>query len=122
MAVTRFRRDRSPLGGGVACAARTLLRPVRRQDLETDAEVLVVQLGNNCTTFLVVCYRLPDRDRDITQLIECLGKVCSNDKPVIPCGDFNFPEIEWPGDGDPTFSTRTIHAVESLDGVHDITG
>lgn len=85
---TWFRRDRPTHGGGVACAVRTQLCPVRRPDLEPDAaEVLVVELGVNCTTFVVVCYRPPDRDRDIGPFFECVAERRATGKPVIACGD-----------------------------------
>ncbi|KAF0294358.1 hypothetical protein FJT64_007993 [Amphibalanus amphitrite] len=40
---TWFRKDRDENGGGVACGIRTALSPVRRMDMETECECLVIQ-------------------------------------------------------------------------------
>ena len=112
---TWFRRDRLTHGGGVACAVRTQLRPIRRQDLEPDAaEVLVVEVGGSRSVYVAVCYRPPDRDCDFSPIFECLAKPCTTGRPVIACGDFNLPEIEWPSDDFPVTPRRSARAVEFL--------
>ena len=118
---TWFRRDRPTHGGGVACAVRTHLCPTRRADLETDCEVLVVQLGTTLTSFVVVCYRPPDRDRDVALLLDAISKVRSTGRPLIVTGDWNLPEITWSRGRDPVLSRRTQRALQFLDGIdsHD---
>ena len=81
------------------------------------------QINCKIKTFVVVCYRPPDRHRDIAPFFECLATFCATGKPVIACGDFNLPEIDWCSNDDPILSVRSAHAVEFLDGlsVHGLT-
>ena len=55
-----YRRDRGSLGGGVVCAVRSSLRPVRLPD-PPGAEMLLIELQRVGVT-LAVCYRPPGDD------------------------------------------------------------
>ena len=59
-----------------------------------------------------------DRDGDFNSIFECLAKLRTTGRPVIACGDFNLPEIEWPSDEFPVIQRRSARAVEFLDFVH----
>ena len=71
-----FRRDRPTHGGGVACAVRSSLSPIRRHDLEPDdAELLLVELGTSPRLLLGVCYRPPSDDGVLDRTIAALQAV-----------------------------------------------
>ena len=44
--------------------------------------------------------------------------MCATGRPVIACGDFNLPELEWSEDGAPVLTTRSVRALEFMDGLH----
>ena len=89
---TWFRRDRGSLGGGVACAVRTSLLPVRLPD-PAAAEILLVRLQRASLT-IAVCYRPPDDDAALERLMAVLFDVDPGQRLLV-VGDFNLPEIEW---------------------------
>ena len=61
-----FRRDRAASsGGGVACAVRASLRPVRRPELERGEALVVDLIGLRSPTTVVTFYRPPDDDAAI---------------------------------------------------------
>ena len=113
-----FRRDRDGRGGGVACAVKIGLSPVRRPDLEPDCEVLVLQLGTIHPVLLAVCYRPPDADRDMDTIAAFTRNLHSTGLPFLLVGDFNLPEIRWAaGDDETILLRRTARAVKFLDSV-----
>ena len=91
-----FRRDREQsVGGGVACAVRAALQPLRRAEVE-HGEVLVVDLvGLRPAVTVIVGYRPPDDDAAVTSIVNVLETVCSAGRSVIMLGDYNLPEIVW---------------------------
>ena len=95
---TVFRRDRrGRIGGGVAVAVKTNLLPRRRDDLESDCECLVVQIGvlpaRNC--LVVTMYRPPDDPASLTQFYQCAQAVTATGLPATFCGDFNLRYLRW---------------------------
>ena len=113
---TWFRRDRTLHGGGVACAVRTSLSPVHRPDLETDCESLVVQLGTSRPVLLSVCYRPPDADRAMGEIVRLLRGLHTIGRPFVLAGDFNLPELTWTG-GEAVFQRRSRRAESFVDVV-----
>ena len=113
-----FRKDRDGRGGGVACAVKSSLSPVRRTDLEPDCEVLVLQLGTAHPVLLAVCYRPPDADCDVDTIAAFVRRVHAAGHPFLLVGDFNLPEIRWTGAADEAvLLRRTTRAVKFLDSV-----
>ena len=98
---TVFRRDRcGRVGGGVAVAVRTTLMPRRRDDLETDCECLVVQIGVSGARSCLVAtiYRPPDDPAALAEFYRCAQAVTAAGVPVICCGDFNLRYLRWSAD------------------------
>ena len=90
---TWLRRDRGSLGGGVACAVRSSLLPLRQPD-PVGTEMLLVRLRAVSAT-LAVCYRPPDSDAAIDRVTAALSAVMPPDCRLVVVGDFNLPEIRW---------------------------
>ncbi|XP_043217970.1 uncharacterized protein LOC122379656 [Amphibalanus amphitrite] len=114
-----FRRDREEsVGGGVACAVRAALQPLRRAEVE-QGEVLVVDLvGLRPAVTVIVGYRPPDDDAAVTSIVNVLETVCSAGRSVIMLGDYNLPEIVWHGpDRPPQLLRRSARATTFLDAV-----
>ena len=89
-----FRRDRNRHGGGVMMLVRDHIPVTRRLDLETDCEILWLQLAaRGCEAFLFgVYYRPPGNS---VEALEHLSNLCSCNLPLVICGDFNVPNIDW---------------------------
>ena len=62
---TWFRRDRGSRGGGVACAVRSSLLPLRLPD-PAGTECLLIRL-RSVSVVVAVCYRPPDDDTVLGQ-------------------------------------------------------
>ena len=95
------RKDRSRHGGGVLLACGVELSCVRREDFETNFELLwcKVTVCNPKKSMLVgVYYRPPATD---IAYLEELGKSLSlieesrNNLDIVLLGDFNLPNISW---------------------------
>ena len=96
---TWFRRDRGSLGGGVACAVRSSLLPLRLPD-PVDTETLLVRLRAVSVT-LAVIYRPPDDDAAMERIADALSAVQPPDCRLVAVGDLNVPELSWtPAAGD----------------------
>ena len=89
---TWFRRARGSLGGGVACAVKTSLLPVRLP-CPTATEMLLIRLQRAPLT-IAVGYRPPDDDAALKWLSAALYDV-DHAQRLLVVGDFNLPEIEW---------------------------
>ena len=115
-----LRRDREGgvVGGGVACAIRASLLPVRRPDLER-GEVIVVELTACCPFVTVIAaYRPPDDDVAVGNIVSIMNTVCTTERPVLMVGDFNLPEIDWRRPCDhPLLLRRSGRAVTFIDAV-----
>ena len=88
---TWFRRDRGSLGGGVACAVRSSLLPLRLPD-PVDTETLLVRLRAVSVT-LAVIYRPPDDDAAMEKIADALSAVQPPDCRLVAVGDLNVPEL-----------------------------
>ena len=117
-----FRRDRPTHGGGVACAIRSSLSPVRRHDLEPDdAELLLVELGTTPRLIMGVCYCPPADGGALDRTMTALQAVAQRypDRCLVVSGDFNIPEVSWSRTGAgwaaPTAARPTRRAANFLD-------
>ena len=114
---TWFRRDRNENGGGVACGVRTALSPVRRLDMETDCECLVIQIGTARPAFLAVCYRPPANDGSLREVADMLRGLHRSGRPFLAVGDFNLPEISWDQDKEPALKRHSARATNFIDAL-----
>ena len=114
-----FRRDRGSLGGGVACAVRSSLLPLRLPD-PAGAEMLLIRLRRIQTTLAVV-YRPPDEDPAMDNIMGALSEVQPPDCKLVAVGDFNVPELQWNapaggiGDAVPDMRRATGRATKFID-------
>ena len=114
---TWFRRDRTANGGGVACAVRASLLPVRRPELEKDCETLIVQLGSGRAVYLAVCYRPPHQNQATERIADVLRELHATGRPYLLTGDLNLPELSWNAAREPTFLSRTARAELFVDAL-----
>ena len=95
------RRDRTDrTGGGVLLAVHENILSMRRQDLESSAEMLVCELRpeSKKKIAVIVFYRPPDSDlKYIKEFKKSLQLIQRRNKfdQVIVCGDFYLPNIDW---------------------------
>ena len=92
---TWFRRDRGLLGGGVVCAVRSSLAPLRLPD-PPGAEMMLIRLQSAAVT-IAVCYRPPDDDGALQEITDALAALRPQDYRTVAIDDFNLPEIAWTG-------------------------
>ena len=96
-----YRRDREDRrGGGVLIAIKSDIYSVRRTDLETNCELVVVEVNPSKGNKFLVCgfYRPPSTKREyLLELQNFLAKFNAerDPTPLYLCGDFNFPDINW---------------------------
>ncbi len=92
---TIFRRDRNRQGGGVMLVLRNGIPAIRRTDLETDCELLWVEItpASASSNFLLgVFYRPPGTISSsvLNELHRSMSAI-PDSQLVILCGDFNLP-------------------------------
>ena len=95
-----FRKDRSNrCGGGVLLAIKDQISCIHRTDLETESEMLALEIHPNptCSILLAVFYRPPNADESFLAdfryfLDKYSGTGLTN---LVVVGDFNFPNIDW---------------------------
>ena len=94
---TVFHRDRNRHSGGLLVLVKTSLTSSCRRDLESDCEMLWLELlTSGGKVNLVTFYRPPDSSVDsLQQLMTSISFATSSSLPLILCGDFNVPEIDW---------------------------
>ena len=94
---TVFRKDRNRHGGGVLLLIRDSLNASLRPDLDDQCEVLWVSIPTKSSAILFgVFYRCPHAPLSTLEALR--SSVCSavtHNQPVILCGDFNLPHIDW---------------------------
>ena len=105
------------LDPGVACGIRTALSPVRRPDMETECECLVIQVGTARPAFLAVCYRPPANDESLERAADLLRGLHRTGRPFLAVGDFNLPEITWNQERGPTLNRHTTRATNFIDAL-----
>lgn len=95
-----YRRDRvGRVGGGVLLAVKSSFPSRRRIDLETELEMVCVELNLNRSSKILisVVHRPPNCNSDFsdhfsTFLINC-SRITNSHSIIM--GDFNFPDIKW---------------------------
>ena len=116
---TIFRRDRNRHGGGVMLVVDATIPAKRRQDLETDCELLWIELSLSPTNILFgVFYNPPDSSGStLVQLSSSLKAIINTSTPIIISGDFNLPNIDWSetSPSPTTYSTKAHLLCELLD-------
>ena len=92
-----FRCDRNRHGGGVMILVRDCFNSFRRHDLEANCELLWIELPTKASTILLgVVYRPPLSSVSyLEELHTSLLCAVKYNVPVILCGDFNLPNIDW---------------------------
>ena len=70
---------------------------VRMHDLETNCEILWIKLLTKPDSFLFgVFYRPPNSSIDVLEdRLNCSLCSINNVNPLVLCGDFNVPSIDW---------------------------
>jgi len=110
-----FRKDRDRHGGGVMIFVKACINAVRRCDLETNCELLWIELlGKKGSTLLGTFYRPPcSSDSDLQSLSISLNCLLSMNCPIVLCGDFNAPNVDW-STISPTSSSAVANTLCSL--------
>ena len=116
---TVHRRDRDRHGGGVLLIVHNSIPSTRRQDLETDCELLWVELSLTPTNLLVGVYYNPPGHNcgSLTHLRNSLA-ITPRSSPVVLVGDFNLPNIDWSSDS-PTPTVSSANTTLMCDIVND---
>ena len=91
-----FRIDRNRQGGGVMLLTKNTISAIRRHEFDSNCELLWVELMLSAKKILIgVFYCPPSSSSDYLSQLEhslaCIPVSC----PVILCGDFNVPHINW---------------------------
>ena len=92
-----FQQDRNRHGGGILALLKSSLISFRRKDLESDCEMLWMELLTprgkvNFVTF----YHPPGSSvDDLQQFMATISFATTSHLPLIVCGDFNVPDIDW---------------------------
>ena len=116
---TWFRRDRGSRGGGVACAVRSSLLPLRLPD-PAGTECLLIRL-RSVSVVVAVCYRPPDDDTVLGRMTDVLSNIQPQDCKLVVVGDFNLPELTWVAAADsagaaiPILGRHTSRATRFID-------
>ena len=102
-----FRRDRDRHGGGVMAFVHKDLLAIRRHDLESDCELLWIELLSrlHTKTLLGVFYRPPSASPSYLAKLEDSLASIPDSSTIILCGDFNAPHIDW-SKPEPLLSSR----------------
>lgn len=93
---TIFRRDRNRHGGGVMLYVKNSISAIRRRDLETNCEVLWVELSTGPRR----CYWEPSTVHlapcmSISPSLRCHWLPSRNLTLFVLCGDLNLPHLDW---------------------------
>lgn len=88
-----YRRDRPTRGGGVLLAVNSKLKSRRRFDLETNCEVIWIEVASASSKLLLACYYRPPDSNCLELLYDSLLRARS-EGIVVVAGDFNL-NIKW---------------------------
>ena len=95
-----YRKDRNNRGGGVLIATRKNIIASEERSLNTDCEIIWVQIQSENSTPLYISsfYRQPNPDLDVAREFQRSIFQLSN-KSTLPnillTGDFNLPDTSW---------------------------
>ena len=93
---TIFRRDQNRHGGGVMLYVKNSISAIRRIDLETNCEVLWVELSTGCSKVLLgTFYRPPSSTPEYLKQLEMSLASIPESHTIVLCGDFNLPHVDW---------------------------
>ena len=88
---TIFRRDRNRHGGGVMLCVKNSISAIRRIDLETNCEVLWVELSTGPSKVLLgTFYRPPSSTPEYLEQLEMSLASIPESHTIVLCGDFNL--------------------------------
>ena len=91
-----FRRDHNRHGGGILVLVRDNLTAVRRPDLESDCELLWLELFTQIGPVLFGTFcRSPNSDVSALNSLNYSLLSTQSKHPIVLCGDFNLPHINW---------------------------
>ena len=91
-----YRRDRDRHGRGVRIIITDSIAVTRRHDLEMDCEQLWVEIASSPSNLLVgVFYNPPGFKTDTLLHLQNSLASLPNTLPLVLCGDFNLPNIDW---------------------------
>ena len=118
-----FRKDRNSSGGGVLIAVRSSFNVIPRPDLDTNCEIIWIEiLTQGQSTLFGSFYRPPsDKLPTIEALEESLQKVSevAGNRQIILGGDFNLPSIDWDTLTIKTPARDSKQCIRMLDIAHD---
>ena len=131
-----FRKDRNRHGGGIMILVRSSIPVVRMSELETNCEIVWVKLLTSPSLLFGVFYRPPGPSLSALDELNSSLSLINGGTPLVLCGDFNVPPIDWsvvsPAVSSPTAthlcsithdcpnSISTIRTVDNLPGTdHD---
>ena len=90
------RLDRNRHGGGILVLVRDNLTVVRHSDLESDYELLWLELFSGIGPVLFgTFYRSPGSDVSALNSLTLSLLSTQSKYPIVLCGDFNLPSINW---------------------------
>ena len=91
-----YRLDRNRHGGGILVLVRDCLTVIRRSDLESDCELLWLELFTHIGPVLFgTFYRSPNSDVSSLNLLNSSLLSIHSRHCIVLCGDFNLPHINW---------------------------
>jgi hypothetical protein len=96
---TVYRKDRMSRGGGVCLFVVNpiLSNRVTMSECYKDLEIVAIDIHvGECKFRVISCYKAPAVSVSCVQsLCNCINSLCNVTFPIIMCGDFNFPTINW---------------------------
>ena len=92
-----FRKDRNRHGGGVLLLIRESLNTSLQPDLDDQCELLWVNIPIKSSAILFgVFYHCPQAPLSVLEaLCSSVNSAVAQNQPIVLCGDFNLPHINW---------------------------
>ena len=132
-----FRKDRNRHGGGVLLLIRESLNASLQPDLDDQCELLWVSIPTKSSVILFgVFYRCPQAPLSVLEALRSsVSSAVAQNHPIVLCGDFNLPHINWdtisPSTGAPAtsmlcemvsdcFLTQLVSASTRKDSILDL--
>ena len=67
----------------------------KRQETNSDAEISWTRVHTKAKDVIVGSFYMPKRQMDYLDRLDASLEARKGDKNVIPCGDFNCPDVDW---------------------------